>query len=101
MSEPVLSEQDRDRIVELYQQGTKLVEITRLTGVPRSTIYWVLRKRGVEPERITRPSRESLGVDEVLAQLAEANRTIGQLQERLDRERALNEALMQRLQQTD
>lgn len=39
-------------VVRMYtQQGAKLAEITAATGVPRSSIYWILQKHGKEPTR--------------------------------------------------
>jgi orotate phosphoribosyltransferase-like protein len=87
----------KDKVIELYKAGTKTAEITEQTGVPRPTIYWILNERGVRPSR-TKRQTEGVDVGQVLEQLAATERRVGQLEEQLQREQALNEALMQRLE---
>jgi orotate phosphoribosyltransferase-like protein len=86
----------KDRVVELYKAGAKTADITEETGVPRPTIYWILNERGVRPSR-TKRQAEGVDVAQVLEQLAAAEREIGRLTEALAREKALNEALMERV----
>jgi DNA-binding IclR family transcriptional regulator len=50
----------------MYKRGVKLVEITRLTGRSRPTIYSVLHKRGIHPRRQHRPAGGKLTVNEML-----------------------------------
>ncbi|MDQ4145288.1 MAG: helix-turn-helix domain-containing protein [Actinomycetota bacterium] len=39
-------------VVRLYRDGATLAEITEATGVARSSIYWVLRKHDITPDRL-------------------------------------------------
>lgn len=87
----------KDQVVDLYRAGVKTAQITEQTGVPRPTIYWILNERGVRPSR-TKRAPEGIDTAQVLEQLSAAEREIGRLQEALERERTLNEALMDRLQ---
>jgi predicted DNA-binding transcriptional regulator AlpA len=64
-SNPV-TEEERETIVDMYKRGIKLVEITRVTGRSRPTIYSVLQKRGVHPTRQHRPATGKLTVNEML-----------------------------------
>ena len=64
-SNPV-TEEERETIVDMYKRGIKLVEITRVTGRSRPTIYSVLQKRGVHPTRQHRPAAGKLTVNEML-----------------------------------
>ena len=64
-SNPV-TEEERETIVDMYKRGIKLVEITRVTGRSRPTIYSVLQKRGVHPTRQHRPVAGKLTVNEML-----------------------------------
>lgn len=90
----------KDQVVELYKAGTKTADITEQTGVPRPTIYWILNERGVRPSR-TKRAPEGVNVDQVLQRLAAAEREVGRLSEALLREKALNEALLDRITQGD
>lgn len=78
-----VSDSTAEQIISLYQAGERLIEITRQTGVPRATIYWVLRRNGIHPNRATKPSSESMSVHEVLDRLMASEREVATLQERL------------------
>ena len=86
----------KDLVVDLYKAGVKTAEITKETGVPRPTIYWILNERGVRPSR-TKRQPEGVTVDQVLVRLESAERKIGFLEAELAREKALNQALLDRL----
>lgn len=86
----------KDRVVDLYKAGVKTAEITEETGVPRPTIYWILNERGVRPSR-TKRQAEGVTVDQVLLRLESAERKVGFLEAELAREKALNQALLDRL----
>lgn len=95
-----LTAEEKATIVEMYSRGEKLIDITRATGATRSTIYWVLSKAGIEPERIAKPAMaEGMNSSDLLDALRAALVENGRLREALDRERALNEALLERLPQ--
>jgi len=48
---PVTDELSNE-VVDLYvNQGARLADITDKTGVPRSTIYWILQRAGVDANR--------------------------------------------------
>lgn len=91
-----MDDQTKDQVVAMYLAGTKTADITKQTGVPRPTIYWILNERGVRPSRTKRHSEE-VNVDQVLERLAATEREVGRLNEALERERALNQALLERL----
>ena len=61
-----VTEEERQTIVNMYTSGVKLVEITRVTGRSRPTIYSVLQKRGVQPARQHRPAIGKLTIIEML-----------------------------------
>ena len=61
-----VTEEEQQTIVEMYKKGVKLVEITRVTGRSRPTIYSVLQKRGVHPTRQHRPAAGKITVNEML-----------------------------------
>lgn len=61
---PTEEERDalRDRVIRMYLDGAKTAEITRETSVPRATIYWILQRAGIDPNRqnIDKPTYEDL-----------------------------------------
>jgi hypothetical protein len=71
-----------EQIIAMYKAGEKLIAITKATGVPRASIYWVLRKEGITPDRIAKPSSESMTVIEVLDRLRTTERENGELRYR-------------------
>jgi transposase len=67
--DPKLVDDERERLViEAYQRGDKLRDITTTLGVPRSTVYYILEKHGVTASRVQRGRRLG-GGDQELAQL--------------------------------
>ena len=67
--DPKLVDDERERLViEAYQRGDKLRDITTKLGVPRSTVYYILEKHGVTASRVQRGRRLG-GGDQELAQL--------------------------------
>ena len=85
------------RVVSMYESGERLIDITRATGVPRASIYWVLRKEGITPSRMPKPSGEMMSVHDVLDRLRTTERENGQLRERLAAAEAVNAELMTQL----
>lgn len=83
------TEATRARVVELYQSGHKLAAITAETGVPRATIYWILRREGIRTDRVARSNDDALSVGELLDTLRGAEQEIGRLTAELERERAI------------
>lgn len=47
-----MDQDTRTKVVEMYLAGQKTAAITEETGVPRSTIYWILQQQGVQPQRL-------------------------------------------------
>jgi uncharacterized protein YerC len=88
------TEEARARVIEMYQTGHKLAEITRETGVPRATIYWILRREGISTNRVARTTDEALGMSEVLDALRRAEQEIGRLNGELARERAVTDWIL-------
>ena len=53
-----LTREERDRlVVELYKQGVPIEEIARRACINKATIYSILRRHGIEPQRKRRRSR--------------------------------------------
>lgn len=69
-----------ERVIELYKEGKKLAEITRETRVPRATIYWILNKEGIRPDRTSVKAGDAVTVGDVLAELRTTERENGRLQ---------------------
>lgn len=47
-------------MLELYQQpDVRVNDIAAEVGLSRSSVYWVLEKNGVRPDRISRPERDA------------------------------------------
>ena len=44
----------KERAIQLYREGSKTDEITRMTGVSRSTLYYLLQAEGETPDRLPR-----------------------------------------------
>lgn len=63
-----------DKVVEMYEAGTRVPEIMKATGYSRSAIYWILRQRGLRPG----------GASTVDTRLAELERRVAALEEKLD-----------------
>lgn len=103
-----LSPEAEDEVVRLYREGATLAQITEQTGVGRSSIYWVLRKHDITPDRLRSrlaapPTSEgiamgpelvewfmaeaqslSAGLDDLRDALDEAVRVLGDNQRRID-----------------
>ncbi len=65
----LVSEEVAAAIVAEYERGDKVLDIERRHNVPRSTMYWVLKKAGVSPSRAK--STRLRGSAETLATLYE------------------------------
>jgi hypothetical protein len=87
----------RAQVIELYQQGTPLSAITRETGVPRATIYLIRRQAGLEPDRAPRAGDDEVTVAEILDRLHAVEQHNAVLRVQLEREQALNNAILDRL----
>lgn len=48
---PTTDDKTIAKVIDLYEAGTKLADITKDTGVPRSSIYWILQREGIDPNR--------------------------------------------------
>lgn len=80
----VHSDTTKDRVVEMYQAGARTVDIEKETGVPRPSIYMILRQQGISPSRQKARVPMNLTIDQLLEQLAARDRTIGRLQARIE-----------------
>jgi AcrR family transcriptional regulator len=65
----------------MYEAGERISEITSETGLSRPTIYWVLRTKGVRPQRNVR--EDELPASDLAEMLRQSEREVGRLQERL------------------
>jgi hypothetical protein len=72
----------RQKVVDLYRQGTRLRDITAETGMDRPTIYWILRTANVRPDR--NKSGESVSAETLLERIEELQRAIGKQQAYID-----------------
>ncbi len=52
MGGPQISTEQTAGVVALYQQGVTIREITAQTGVPHSSVYYVLKRAGIETNRL-------------------------------------------------
>lgn len=64
----LVDDQREQQVIEAYQRGDKLRDITTALDVPRSTVYYILEKHGVTSNRVQRGRRLG-GGDQELAQL--------------------------------
>jgi hypothetical protein len=64
----LVSPEVAEGVVKAYQDGEKLRDIELRFGVARATVYWLLEKAAVSPNRIQR-GRRMVGDDQQLAQL--------------------------------
>lgn len=94
---PFHSEETRQEVISLYQQGHRLADITRETSVPRATIYWILKREGIRTDRVARTSDEALSMSDVLEALRRSEQEVGRLSQELERERAVNRWFMDRV----
>jgi HAMP domain-containing protein len=78
----------QDRVVEMYLSAAKLDEITAETGVLRPTIYYILNKRGIRPQRTRRAAPSEVNTDQLLQRLDAQAREIGRLQAEVESLRA-------------
>lgn len=89
-----LDNDQRKKVIEMYRAGKKTADITAATGVPRSTIYFVLREAEITPRRQRGHRRGPIGteltpaehtklLDWALARVTDLERENGQLRERL------------------
>jgi hypothetical protein len=70
-----------NKAVKMYQAGARIVDIEQQTGVLRASLYYELKKRKVQPARLShaREERRTLGIDladEAAAELAERNQEL-------------------------
>lgn len=80
------------KVVQMYEDGAKLKDITEATGVPRSSIYWLLQKAGADPNR--QGTRRAVGDNEaVRASLQWAMRRIEEQAEEIGQLKAENAQL--------
>ena len=77
------SPQIEDEIVDRWAAGEKADDIAEAVGVSRSTVYAVVRNRGMTTQRGPRTSGE-IPVASVMSEFAAAQREIGRLQLRVE-----------------
>jgi transposase-like protein len=94
---PFHSEETRGQVIALYTEGHKLAEITRQTGVPRATIYWILKREGIRTDRVARTPDEALSMSDVLEALRRSEQEVGRLTAELERERTITRWFMDRV----
>lgn len=72
----------KKQIIERYLAGDRIAAIEQSTGVSKPTIYAYIKAEGYTPSRSVKS--KPVHARDVMEQLAEANREIGRLQERLE-----------------
>jgi hypothetical protein len=87
----------KQRVIEMYQAGSKLADITKATKVPRATIYYLLKQEGIMPDRVGRADQDAVPASELLDRLLECERQVGALRDQLERERAVTRYLLSNL----
>jgi len=84
MADRAAEQRERD-VIAAYRAGAKVTDIETRFGVGRSTLYHILRRKGIKPMR-TKSQVEAASGDARLAGLAELithqDRLIAELQER-------------------
>ncbi len=80
----VHGDETKDRVVAMYQAGARTADIEAETGVPRPSIYMILKQQGIQPSRQKARVPMDLTVDQLLEQLAGRDRQIGRLQARIE-----------------
>lgn len=71
-----------DEIARRRQAGERPDDIAKALGISRSAVYVVLRDRGLTAPQT---SARAVTASELLKQLTEAQRTIGQLEQEVER----------------
>lgn len=64
----LVTDEVRAAVVDAYQRGDKIQAIEERHGIARATIYWILEKAEVTPNRVKR-GRRLVGDSQQLAQL--------------------------------
>lgn len=89
-----------DRAVKMYQDGKRIVEIEKTTGVKRASLYHALNTRGLVPTRnmtasqrrkaqALRSGAQDLGTEELVAQLIATQRELAETRALLETIRRL------------
>lgn len=82
------TDQQKDDAIRLYRAGVKGEDIAEQTGVPRPVVYAILKDMGLRPSRQKQAAARRVTVEQLLEQLAAANRENGRLATELDQCRA-------------
>lgn len=89
-----LDPKTRERVIKLYREGKKTAAITEATGVPRSTIYYLLDQEGITPRRIGGPrttekppldASDKEMLEWAVARITELDKEVGSLRDTLSR----------------
>lgn len=75
-----IPDETKRQVADLYTQGVKVTDIEEQTGLPRPTIYYVLRNQGLRPSRTARGAADATTPADMLADLAALERRVGRLQ---------------------
>ncbi len=87
--EPKVAPEVKKKVVDLYRQGKKVDVIVAETGVPRSSVYYLLQALSIQPKRKPgpKPRGETAALLELLREkdetIARQREEIGRLKERL------------------
>jgi hypothetical protein len=65
----------RQQALRLYKEGHKVEDIRAQTGVPKATLYWLLQKEGITPDRTQAP--DVMTMEQLLKLYNEAQNEIG------------------------
>jgi predicted DNA-binding transcriptional regulator AlpA len=78
-----IGESTRERVIAMYASGERLKDIVAVTGLSRPTIYWVLKREGVSPNR--RPRQAPEAASELVDALRNSEREVDELRQRIQR----------------
>lgn len=70
----MVTDKQRETIVSMYRDGERIEDIMDATNVSRATVYYILRSRGVKTNRRTRTGDPTVSLQDVMAQLIDAER---------------------------
>lgn len=70
----MITDKQRDTIIQMYRDGSKIDDIVTETDVSRASVYYILRSRGIKTNRRTKTGDPAVGLRDVMDQLVECER---------------------------
>jgi len=94
-------DETRLRVIEMYKAGDKIDSIITETGVPRSTIFLILKEVGEAPSRLPAVARRAgaEGVAFIMERLLETHAELVEARQEIARLSLENSSLTEKLKQ--